>query len=236
MANPFTPLFTNGNRSYFSTFGQQNGGPNFNLTFTTGTAYPSGQWIPLTSTDNGLRVDIGSSQVSASITGGNVTVVNTSPIPVSGSFSTTVTVGDVAVTGGNINVNNFGTLTGQVSQIQTSLNSLTGTISSKWQKVSTNGYQQSIVLTGHLLISQVQGYSNITGVSQEDFIQVFDDITQTGNPVSSIITISRQNWFIDLPSDGVEFNNGIFVGTSSDPVLPIPADNTMFCTVIYKRL
>lgn len=236
MANPFQPLFVGGNRSYNATFGQQNGGPTFGMTFSTGSAYPSGQWIPVTSTDNGLRVDIGSTQVSATLTSGNVNVVNTAPIPVSGMFSTTVTVGDIAVTGGNINVNNFDVLTGQVSQIQTSLNSLTGTISSKWQKVSTNGYQQSIILTGHILLSKANGYSNYTGSNQENFVQLYDATFQTGNPVSSIITISRQNWFIDLAEGGVEFFQGVVLATSSDPILPQTGDSSMFASLIYKYL
>lgn len=140
-----------------------------------------------------------------------------------------------SVTGG-LDINGFSSLTGQVAQLQSAVNSLTGTVSSKWQKISTNGYQQYLALTGHLLVSKIQGYSNITGANQENFIQIYDNTIQTGNPFQSIITISRQNWFIDLAEGGVEFVNGLYAATSSDPVLPAPDESSMFCSIVYKYL
>lgn len=234
-SNPFQPLFSGGNRSFNQGFNHQHANPVFGYSMQTGVGFTG--WVPNTLTDEGrLRVDAGNISVSSTFTGGNVNIINTEPIPVSGNFSTTITIGDIAVTGGNININNFDILTGQVSQIQTSLNNLTGTISSKWQKISTNGYSQNLIITGHLLASKINGYNNITGNYQENFIQIFDDVVQTGNPINTIIAVSRQNWFIDLAEGGVEFYNGLTLSTSFDPILSQTGDNTMFASVIYKMI
>jgi hypothetical protein len=102
-ANPFDFMFSGGNRSYNkvgdskqTTFGQV-----FNPYYVNGGI--SGQWQPATTNNQGaLRVDIGTGvSIAATFTGGNVTVVNSAPIPVTGTvtaatWSKTKTVGYVA--------------------------------------------------------------------------------------------------------------------------------------------
>lgn len=104
-ANPFDYMFSGGNRSYNkvgdskqTTFGQV-----FNPYYVNGGI--SGQWQPATTNNQGaLRVDIGtgiSVTANATFTGGNVTVVNSAPIPVTGVVTSatwlkTKTVGYVA--------------------------------------------------------------------------------------------------------------------------------------------
>lgn len=232
MSNPFIPFFSGGNRSYRAVSSQNN--TTFNYGFTSGSDFTG--WIPLTLNDQGaLRVDAGNISVSAAFTGGNVTVVNTAPIPVSGNFNTSVTVGDIAVTGGNINVNNFNVLTGQVAELQTAVNSLTGTVSSRWQKISTKSYiQQFTPITGRCLINKINIYSNYTGA--QTFVQIFDGLNQVGVPDANLIVMGQNNAFYEFSDNGVEFNNGLTIGTSLDPVNIQTGDSSIFATVIYKKI
>jgi hypothetical protein len=137
---------------------------------------------------------------------------------------------------GNLLVNapQFDTITGQLSSLSQAVNALTGTVSSKWQKINSTGYVQQMTLSGHLLIQKVQGYSNYTGT--ENFIQIFDNTAQVGVPTANLISNGRNNFFYDYSQQGTEFFSGITVATSSDPILPQTGDASMFCTILYQQL
>lgn len=203
-ANPFDFMFSGGNRSYNKVGDQKQTVFNqvFNPHYDNGAGI-SGQWQPITTDDQGaLRVNIGTGiNVTATITG------------------LTMALDNVAVTGGNIDVNGFSTLTGQVAQLQTAVNTLTGTVSSKWQKIKTAGYATVFgAVTGNHLINKVQGYTKTT--TQPSYIQLFDSSVAPINGAIPDFIVSVQtvnNWFIDLAEAGVEFTNGLQIVNSSTP-------------------
>ena len=237
MANPFQIFFSGGNRSWSKGFNTEKSAPVFNYGFGTGAGYEGGQWQPLTVNPDGLlRVDIGGTSVSASFTGGNVTVVNTAPIPVSGAFSSIVSIGAVDLSG--LSLAALSGISGQVAQSNSYLSFLSGaaSISSKWQKISTKSYvQQFTPITGKCLVNKVNGYSNYTGA--QCFVQIFDGLVQTGVPDTNLITQGQQNFFYEFSDEGVQFNNGVTVATAFDPINSLQTGNSdMFCTIIYKLI
>lgn len=90
-ANPFDFMFSGGNRSYnkVGDTKQTNFNQVFNPYYVNGAI--SGQWQPITTNAEGaLRVDIGTGitvVANATFTGGNVTVVNSAPIAVTGTVT-----------------------------------------------------------------------------------------------------------------------------------------------------
>jgi len=223
----------------------------------TGNGKPvTGAWIPTTATSDGrILVDIGTGiQISASITGVSVTVDNTVLIAqgqtgiayqagISGQLSN-----GIAVTGGQIAVPSvvnaissgnslLSTVTGQIAVLNTAVASLTGTVSSRWQKSSSNGYVSSFnPVTGHCLVSKVQGYSKASPFPAH--ILLYDGSSGAGNyPAFSVPTTSGSSWFIDLAEQGVEFASGVNLINSSDAVLNVPyGTNDFFASVVYKSI
>lgn len=182
----------------------------------------TGQFQPLTTNNQGaLRVDIGTGvNIAATITGLEVQLDN------------------VAITGGQINVIGFSTLTGQVAQLQTAVNALTGTLTSKWQKVKNAGYATVYSpITGGCLVSSLQGYSKTSTVPS--FIQVFDSATvpATGSNPDFVVATQPNNYFLNLPDAGVEFANGVTVVNSSSADVYVPYGTADFLTtLVYKRV
>lgn len=222
-ANPFDFLMSGGFRSYNKTPDkQQSFMYAFNPYYDNGNGQ-TGQLQYLTTNNQGaLRVDIGTGiNISANITGLAVTVSN-----------------PIAVTGGQIDVNGFSTLTGQVAVIQTQLASLTGTVSSKWQKTKTAGYATVYgAITGSLLVNKVQGYTKT--VVQPSFIQLFDAAAAPvpGAIPDFIVSVQTvNNWFIDLAEAGVQFNNGLQIVNSSTPdVYTALGASDFIANVVYKN-
>ncbi len=220
-ANPFDNLMSGGFRSY-------NGAPAntqsmsyaFNPYYRDDKGH-TGQLQLLTLNNEGaLRVDIGTGiSISANITGLGVTVNN-----------------PIAVTGGQIDVNGFSTLTGQVAQLQVAVDSLTGTISSKWQKTKTAGYADVYgALTGNCLVSTIQGYSKTSTIPS--FIQVFDSATvpATGSNPDFVVATQTNNFFVNLPDAGVEFMQGVQIVNSSSADSYVPYGSADFVSsLVYK--
>lgn len=244
-ANPFDLLFSGGNRSYNKFLDKQQVFTyGFNPAYDNGNSL-TGQWQPFTMDNAGaLRVNIGTGiSISASVTGVNVTVP-----------SSTAVTGVVAVTGGVTILNpslpvqvvnaiavtgqlasDIGTVTGQLSALQISVNLLTGMV--RWQKTKTAGYVTgSTAVANSCLLNKVMGYSNTA--QAQAFVQVFDSATipATGStPDFSTNVQPGQNWFIDLAENGVVFSNGVTVVQSSSPIQYVPyaaADFTV--STIYK--
>lgn len=213
-ANPFDFLFSGANRSY-NKVGAQNQssfGLVYNPFYDNGAGV-TGQWQPITTNNQGaLRVDIGTGiQISA-------------------------TVDDIAITGGNINVNGFDVLTGQVAQLQVAVNTLTGTVSSKWQKAKTAGFAEVYgAHTGSCLVNKVQGYSKTSTIPS--FIMIFDKATAPtpGDVPDFVVATQPNNWWINLAEAGVEFVNGLQIANSSDAAVYTPYGAQDFiANVVYK--
>jgi hypothetical protein len=130
--------YTGRNRLFSDTFNNNKSSPAFTYGFSPTLVYtPVGQSNPITGgwrstnvDDQGsLLVNLSGTSVTATFTGGNVTVVNSAPIPVSGSF--VATVGNIAVTGGQMSVISTGvTINGVVGL--TGVNNISGNVVSNW--------------------------------------------------------------------------------------------------------
>lgn len=214
-ANPFDVQFSGGNRSYNKADTKQTSfGQVFNPHYFNGSVNNpiTGQWQPITTNEAGaIRVDIGTGiQINA-------------------------TVDDIAITGGQINVIGFSTLTGQVNTLIAAVATLTG--STQWSKTRTAGFASVYgAVTGSVLVNKVLGYSKTATVP--GFIQLFDLAaapTPGAIPDAMIAVQNTNNWFVDLAENGVRFNNGLQVVNSLTPdtyTSTAVADFT--CTVIFK--
>ncbi len=224
-ANPFQDMFSGGNRSYNQAPSKESSfGLAFNPYYVAGAQ--SGQWQPITTNDQGaLRVDIGTGiSISANISGLSVTVGNVA-----------VTGGQIGITG-DVTVNGFSTLTGQVAQLQVAVDALTGTLTSKWQKTKNVGFASVYgAVTGSALVNKIQGYSQTTDVPS--FIQVFDSATapNSGDAPDFVVSVQKNNWFIDLAEAGVEFTQGVQVVNSVTPDIYLGGSTEDFiASVIFK--
>lgn len=200
-ANPFDYLMSGGFRSYNAVPSKQDTFVYaFNPYYDNGNGKTGQMQLMTTDNQGALRVNVGTGiSVSASLTGGSVTVNNTAPIPVSGVFQATV------------NPTTF-------------------------SKVSSSGYVSSFSpLSGPSVVSKIQGIS--TGISQPQFILVYDGATGAGNfPVASVPTQPNNAWFIDLSENGVAFNSGIVVTNSTNGISVTQAGlgPDFFSTIIYR--
>lgn len=111
------------NRFFSKVYNTNNAFPSFgyvwdpNATFT-GNALQTGAWVP---SSTGMYGGGGGA-------GGNVTVINTAPIPISGVVNATVTIGNIAVTGNSVTNSgtyspNFALITGSQFIVPTSAKS-----------------------------------------------------------------------------------------------------------------
>jgi hypothetical protein len=196
-ANPFAILMSGAERTFNHLPNQQYAAFNYayNPYADNGNGV-TGQHQLLTTNDQGaLRVDIGTGiQISA-------------------------TVDDIAITGGQINVIGFSTLTGQVAQLQVSVDAIADTVTTKWQKVKTTGYVDTFNASATpKLVNKVQGYTKT--ITQPSFIQLFDSATTptAGAVPDFVITVqTTNNWFLNLAEEGVEFTAGLQIVNSSTP-------------------
>jgi hypothetical protein len=207
----------------------------------------TGIWEPTQATSDGrILVDIGTGiSISASITGVTVNVPPSFAITgvanITGVVNATV-INPIAITGnvnvvttGNLTVNNIDTLTGQVAQLQTAINSLTGTVSSRWQKVNSSGFVQSFnPITGHCLINKVNIYSQCPTTT--NFIQFFDNTSQVGIPDATLMVSSGANAYYEFSDEGTEFTKGLTVANSNSPISVSTGSADFYATVIYKML
>ncbi len=225
-ANPFSNLMSGAERTFNHLPNQQYAAFNYAYNPYAVNGEITGQHQLLTTDDQGaLRVNIGTGiNISANITGVTVNVP-----------SSTAVTGVVNVTG-NVNVEGFSTLTGQISVLQNQVASLTGVVAAKWQKVSSSGYVGSFSpVSGPSLINKINGVSKQGATSS--FILVFDGNTGASNfPVASISTQAGNNFFIDFAEAGVQFNTNLTIVNSTDAISPVnsgPAD--FFASVIYRQ-
>lgn len=216
-ANPFSNMFSGGNRSYNSmdtksvSFGQV-----FNPHYVNGTI--SGQWTPITTNDQGaIRVDIGTGiNISATVTGVTVNIppstavtgfVNvtgqvaiTNPIvPVSGVVQANITNAVVAVSGA-VQATVVGTVT-----------------AATWGKVKSAGYVATFSASAvPVIVNKVQGFTKTN--TQPSFIQLFDAAATPSagaNPDFVVAVQTNNNFFVDLAEAGVVFTNGLQIVSSS---------------------
>lgn len=221
-ANPFDTLFSGANRSYNGMDTKQVGfNQAYNPYYSNGSSSNpiTGQWQPITTDSQGaIRVNIG--------TGITVSVTGVETI-----------VGNVAVTGGQIDVNGFSTLTGQVAQLQVQVAALTGTLTSKWQKSKTAGFATVYgAVTGNVLINKVQGFTKTS--AQPSYIQLFDTgvAPSAGSTPDFVVAVqTNNNYFLDLAEAGVQFNNGLQVVNSTTPDVYTALGAADFTSsVVYK--
>jgi hypothetical protein len=135
--------FTGRNRFFSDTFNNNKANPVFNYGYSPTLVYtPVGQVNPITGgwrtsnvDDNGsLLVNLSGTSVTATFTGGPVTIQNTAPIAVSGVFS--ASVGNIAVTGGSMSVTSTGVTVNGVVGL-TGVGNVTGSVIANWPTSTT---------------------------------------------------------------------------------------------------
>jgi hypothetical protein len=135
-------------------------------------------------------------------------------------------------------VDGFSTLTGQVAQLQTAVNTLTGTVSSKWQKAKTPSYSSTFTaVSAPCLVNKILGYSKT--VQPESFIQIFDSAsTPSAGAVPDFVAATQtNNFYLDLAEAGVEFVNGVTIVNSSTADVYTPYGSPDFtASVVYKTI
>jgi len=85
--------------------------------------------------------------------------------------------------------------------------------------------------SGRCIVSKINGFSRTTFGT--NYIQIFDNNSQTGFPIANLLVDSGNNFFYSFDG-GVVFDNGITIASSADPFSPLSGSNDFFSTVFYK--
>jgi hypothetical protein len=250
--------FPSGYRAYSQPFGTSNGNISFNQLYdqnwiwNNGASLVTGAWRPFFPSDfaatiSGLSVSVGAVAITGvnnvAVTGTTNVNITNPVLAVSGAFSTTI--GNVAVTGGNITVSDTTLETGLAYlntltlQNQSLLQAISGGTANQntWTSVSSSGFVQSFSpVSGKASLNRINGYSKTP--SGFSFIQVFDGPAQAGFPIATLAVQSGNNFYYEFSSDqGITITGGITVANSTDAVLTQPGGSSdFFVSVVYKQL